>query len=84
MKTGILLMTLAVCSVLAGGRGPSEDKLADWVRQRVHQWQPTREERRLDEIGWARNIREAERLAKQHTRPVFLFTHDGTIATGRC
>lgn len=84
MKIRILLMALGVASVFAGGRGPSDDKLANWVRQRVHQCQPTREERRLDEIGWARNILEAERLAKQYTRPVFLFTHDGRIATGRC
>jgi hypothetical protein len=50
----------------------------------VEAWQPTREERRLDEIGWARNIQVAERLAQQQGRPVFLFTHDGRMATGRC
>jgi hypothetical protein len=58
--------------------------LADWVNQRVEEWQPTREERRFDQIGWARDIQSAERLAKEHGRPVFLFTHDGRMATGRC
>ena len=41
-------------------------------------------ERRIDEIGWAKDIREAERLARENNRPVFLFTHDGRINTGRC
>jgi hypothetical protein len=84
MKKTILPIAFAVLSSVAAAKDPSNDKLANWVRQRVHQWQPTRDERRLDEIGWARNIREAEQLAREHTRPVFLFTHDGRIATGRC
>jgi hypothetical protein len=41
-------------------------------------------ERRFDQIGWTRDIFEAERLARANRRPVFLFTHDGRIATGRC
>lgn len=84
MKKSILPIAFAVLTSVAAAKDPSNDKLANWVRHRVHEWQPAREERRLDEIGWARNIREAERLAKEHTRPVFLFTHDGRIATGRC
>ena len=55
-----------------------------WVRERVQELEPTAKERRIDEIGWAGGIREAERLAKQNNRPVFLFTHDGRINTGRC
>ena len=41
-------------------------------------------QRRLDAIGWASGIKEAERVAREHNRPVFLFTYDGNIATGRC
>ena len=55
-----------------------------WVQSRAKQLEPTANERRIDEIGWARDIREAERLAKANQRPVFLFTHDGRINTGRC
>jgi hypothetical protein len=54
------------------------------VRNRVKALQPTSEERRFDEIGWAKSIVEAQRLARQHNRPVFLFTYDGSIATGHC
>ena len=55
-----------------------------WVEKRVWKWQPSPEERSLDKIGWAHDIRTAERLAKKHGRPVFLFTHDGRMGIGRC
>jgi hypothetical protein len=64
---------------------PGDGDLAAWVDRRVQDWQPTPEERRFDEIGWARDIRAAERLAKEHGRPVFLFTYDGVcLADYRC
>ena len=55
-----------------------------WIEQRVQELQPTAKERRIDEIGWAKDIRTAEKLAKENNRPVFLFTHDGRINIGRC
>lgn len=55
-----------------------------WVTQRVQELQPTSKEKRFDEIGWASDIRDAKRLAREHQRPVFLFTHDGRINIGRC
>ena len=55
-----------------------------WVEQRVRQWQPTAKERRWEEIGWAKDIRDALRLGQRHRRPVFLFTHDGRLNVGRC
>lgn len=62
------------------GRTPDPER----VRRQVQEWQATPEERRLDRIGWARDIRDALRLAKSAGRPVFLFTHDGRMNTGRC
>lgn len=56
----------------------------DWVKHRVQELQPTAVDRRFDEIGWSKDIRTALRLAAEHKRPVFLFTHDGRINTGRC
>jgi hypothetical protein len=55
-----------------------------WVDQRVEEWQPSAAERRFDRIGWLRDIREALDLGKKNSRPVFLFTHDGHMAVGRC
>ena len=65
--------------------GRIQDKeVAAWVAKRVEAWQPTADERRFDQIGWVKDVREALRLAKEHNRPVFLFTHDGRMAIGRC
>jgi hypothetical protein len=66
------------------GKRPADGDVAAWVRQRVRDWQPTADERRFDEIAWVKDIRTAERLAKEHNRPVFLFTHDGHMDVGRC
>jgi hypothetical protein len=79
------LLAAGVLGVAAAGERPADDKeLATWVTKRVQEWQPTKDERRFDDIAWAKDIREAERLAKEHGRPVFLFTHDGHMAVGRC
>lgn len=56
-----------------------------WIEKRIEAWQPTKEERAFDEIGWANDLREAERLAEQLGRPIFLFTYDGaSMARFRC
>jgi hypothetical protein len=70
--------------VRADHPAPDNAKLGTWVEQRVQAWQPVKDERRFDQIGWTKDIRDAERLAKDHGRPVFLFTHDGRMAVGRC
>lgn len=57
---------------------------ASWVDRRVASWQPTPRERAWEQIGWAKDLRSAERLAKSANRPVFLFTHDGRLNVGRC
>ena len=64
-------------------KAPAGDP-ARWVDERVERWQPKPEERRIDEIGWAADIREALRLSRESRRPVFLFTHDGRMGVGRC
>jgi hypothetical protein len=61
-----------------------DDKLVTQVEKRVHELQPTREERKLDLVGWAPDILVAEKLARAAGRPIFLFTYDGSMGTGRC
>ena len=63
---------------------PATARDFSWIEQRVQELQPTARERRIDEIGWAKDIRAAEKLAKENNRPVFLFTHDGQMSIGRC
>jgi len=79
---------LMIGALLAAGVASAAEKAVErdpaWVDLRVKEWQPTAEEKRFDEIGWAKDIREAEKLAKENNRPVFLFTHDGRMNIGRC
>src|SRR5262249_42265278 len=56
----------------------------DWVAKRVQEWAPTAAERRLDEVGWAKGILEADRLARENGRAVFMFNLSGRLQTGRC
>lgn len=77
------LIAAILSASLFGALASELDDLA-WVEQRVRELQPTAKEKRFDQIGWADDIRDAKRLAAEHTRPVFLFTHDGRINIGRC
>ena len=62
----------------------ADDEMVAWVAKRVEERQPSAYDRRFDEIGWTTDLRTAIRLGKQHERPIFLFTMDGRINTGRC
>jgi hypothetical protein len=85
-NVSLALCGLALSAGLAAGQDKrtTSDDPAPWVRQRVQLWQPAAEERRFDDIGWAGDILRARRLAREHHRPIFLFTHDGHMAVGRC
>ena len=77
------------CSNSIGRRAAAEgwlkdDKLVASVEKKVREIQPSRDEKRFDEIGWAPSILAAEALAKKTNRPMFLFTYNGKIDTGRC
>lgn len=54
------------------------------IDRRIQEVQPTAKELRFDAIGWVSGIREAERLAHEKGRPVFLFSNVGQMDLGRC
>lgn len=62
----------------------SDSYLPTWLAKRVRELQPQPSEKRLDEIAWADDIRHALTLAKEHQRPVMVFSLDGRINLGRC
>ena len=68
----------------AGETAVSDAELRGWVDRRVEEWQPAADEKLFDSIGWTRSLLEAERLAAEHRRPIFWFTHDGKMNLGRC
>jgi hypothetical protein len=83
----LAVLTLALTAPSVASRAEEKSELSDpsaWVTKRVQLWQPVAAERRFDDIGWTRDILEARRLSVEHNRPVFLFTHDGHMAVGRC
>ncbi len=55
-----------------------------WVEARVAEIRPTEAERKFDTIAWVPSIKSALKLAKEHGRPIMMFTYDGQIQTGRC
>ena len=77
-------LTVALAGAAAAENFLADDKLVSHVEARVHELQPTRDDRKLDLIGWAPDILAAEKLARASNRPVFLFTYDGDISIGRC
>src|SRR5262249_23312684 len=81
-----VLISLCV-TVAVRGDGPAtvaDKDVCSFVDQRVKEWQPAADEKRFDEIGWCTSLLQPEELAKQHKRPIFLFTHDGKMQVGRC
>ncbi len=79
-----LSSVLILGSALAAEVWLKGDALVSSVEKKVQAFEPTREERRFDQIGWAPGILAAEARAREMGRPVFLFTYDGKIETGRC
>jgi hypothetical protein len=73
---------LTIC-LLAGLAGAAPEDLS-WVEKRVDEWQAKPSERKFDRFGWVTDLRTALELARKHDRPIFLFTHDGRMAIGRC
>lgn len=84
--------SLVCCAIITVAGGPCDDerpakaqRTAEWVENRIKEWQPTSEERAFDDIDWAPNLSEAESRAKKQSRAIFIFTYDGADLAGyRC
>ncbi len=87
MVSVLFVSSIAEFPLIAGA---AEDEFKTMVAQRVRDWQPTKDERLLDQVGWASDLVEARRLAKKHQQPLFVFTYSGSttranaIALQRC
>jgi hypothetical protein len=84
-KTQAALLTsiLIFCSTAFMFATDETRDVPTWVQARVEALRPTAADRKFDEIGWANSIVDAEKLARQNNRPVFLFTQNGRIEIGR-
>jgi hypothetical protein len=68
---------------VVGSPAVAQDYDEAWVARRVEQV------RASDTTGWARipwvaSLTEARRISAREKKPVFLFTLDGNLETGRC
>ena len=62
----------------------SDANVVNWVEKTVLERQPPAADKRFDEIAWVTDIRTAIRIGTEYNRPIFLYTGDGRINTGRC
>jgi hypothetical protein len=76
LMTGLIAIGGLDRSALSGK--DQESELAASVDRLVQAWEPIAAERRFDDIAWAKDIRDALRLGRQHNRPIFLFTYSGS------
>ena len=83
-QCSVILFILTACQAAGDDKATSFADLKETIDRRIADWQPTAEEKRFDQIGWCASLLEAEKLARQHQRPIFLFTHDGRMNVGRC
>ena len=75
----------ALCTGLAFGlaAGAAEPRDADWVKKRVDDVKQS-DTSDWRKIPWAASLLEARKLSKKEGKPLFLFTLDGNLDTGRC
>ena len=79
----VLSAGLLLAAVSSSASADDADDFVSRTDACVAAWKPTAAERRLDEIGWSTDIRTALELAREHRRPLFVFTHDGRMGVGR-
>jgi len=80
-----ILTATTIASVCGISSAEVSDKyLVSWVEQRAEKLETRFSNRPMDQIGWAESLGRALAVAKEHNRPVFLFTLEGHMNTGRC
>lgn len=80
-----LAAVVSTAAFIGWGGVPDDPPPPDLERvdRKVREWQPRPDERRFDEIAWARDLKEAVRLAGVSGRPVFVLAHVARVNTGR-
>src|SRR5579864_4250846 len=75
----VALVALLLAAFPALAEPPKSDAdVLKWLDEHIATVRPTAAEKHFDENGWSTQILAAEKLAKQHQRPVLLFTYEAT------
>jgi hypothetical protein len=81
-RRGLAVLTLLLVALgLSAARAAGRDE--GWVRRRVQAVKGS-DTTAWRKIPWAASLGEARRASRRERQPLFLFTHDGNIDTGRC
>lgn len=86
-KLGYCLLVVTIVATalsLKSNAEVADGYLVKWVQRREAKLSSQFEKRPFESIGWADEIRHALVLAEEHNRPIFLFTLDGHLGSGRC
>ena len=81
-----MLLRATTAFLLLGGFAlttGADDRDEAWVQRRVQQIKDA-EPAAWRRIPWTASLLDARQASQKENRPVFLFTHDGNIDTGRC
>lgn len=71
------LILLAACTTFAAEHDEA------WIKEQVEQIKNS-DTTAWRKIPWTASLLAARRASQREKKPVFLFTHDGNIETGRC
>jgi hypothetical protein len=82
MITRVMAASMLTLGVFAAASGAEEHDAA-WLSSRVRQIKES-DTTGWSRIPWAASLIAARQASEKENRPVFLFTHDGNIETGRC
>jgi hypothetical protein len=81
MKKRILTAALLLAAFAPAARAEDHDEA--WALRQVKQIKDS-DTTAWRRIPWAASLLDARRASQKENRPLFLFTHDGNIDTGRC
>jgi hypothetical protein len=76
-------MILASALMPGPERASAQEHDAAWVRTQIQRIRDS-DTVAWRKIPWTASLTEARRVSAAEGRPLFLFTHDGNIETGRC
>jgi hypothetical protein len=76
----VLLPALLAGPIVVGSAAEHSE---EWVRDTVRRIKDS-DTKGWRQIPWTASLLDARRSAKKENLPIFLFTHDGNIDSGRC
>jgi hypothetical protein len=82
-RPGTRVASAALAAGLALSIGGAAEPTAESIHQRVEKVKNS-EPTAWKKIPWVASLLEARRVSQDENHPVFLFTHDGNLETGRC